>query len=210
MTSPCGARVFTDIEITRWYKISGPYPAVFSKTPLNYSSLQIIKLNFHPYPNIKSTITSTETVGIVFLAYRFSRPTLFSCNFSSDSILHLKMFNFAEKAKVSCVLAISPWLAHLTASMQRTGKWSTISFIQATLPIDCNCNDNNKEGIELNASALIERFVGPIWSRQGPCWPHELCYLGGFVAQHPFYIEMNTTPTARIGPLHTTIYQGRN
>ena len=27
---------------------------------------------------------------------------------------------------------------------------------------------------------LIARFMGPIWDRGDPCWPHELCYLGSF------------------------------
>ena len=26
--------------------------------------------------------------------------------------------------------------------------------------------------------SLIARFMGPIWCREDPCWPHELCYLG--------------------------------
>ena len=40
---------------------------------------------------------------------------------------------------------------------------------------------------QIGVGALIARLMGPTWAHLGPsgprwapCWPHELCYLGGF------------------------------
>ena len=46
-------------------------------------------------------------------------------------------------------------------------------------------------GVEFLNTALIARFMGPTWGTSGadrdqvgPCWPHELCYLGVLYHDH--------------------------
>ena len=47
----------------------------------------------------------------------------------------------------------------------------------------------SRHGTDFRVTALIARFMGPIWDRQDQCWPHELCYLGGLL-----YGEIHRSP----------------